>query len=598
MTQQIFISYSRVDKKDTEDLIKHLGQFFPDIKIWHDKHLFNQGGQKWWDAILDAIEDSDIFLYLLSNDSIESPYCQAEFAEALRLERPFIAVQLRDRTKIPDTLAEYQYVDLANRQGEIEPLAHLTASIRGLLPEGARAKRKKFPKKNRTPRPVKQEEIKPAEREDVETSPLEVPSTGKSQNTENIWRFVGVIIALLVAAIGITPQLLDRQDRFNLTQTAAALTQIAQAPTDTATTDPVDATLTAIFGTMEVAGASTATTLAETQAVLANEQATNHAIETAAAIETGVAIGLATQITWTPIPSLTIPTNTPSLIPTVPANTPDTISDSLAEALRLAERGVTSNDEWTPYIQEFDGFEMVLVPRGCFIMGSTDEQIAYAVSLGGLRDRFADEQPAHQYCIDNPLWIDRYEVSNAQFAQFNEFPARSSNWSDANLPRENIMWYEARDFCALRESRLPTEAEWEYAARGPDSLVFPWGDEFDGTRANYCDSNCESNFRDVSSNDEYTYTAPINSFSSGVSWVGAEQMSGNVWEWVSTIYDGFLYPYTTFHGREDVDRTNVLRVLRGGSWDSSTFNIRAANRLSYLPASRGDLIGVRCARSL
>ena len=77
---------------------------------------------------------------------------------------------------------------------------------------------------------------------------------------------------------------------------------------------------------------------------------------------------------------------------------------------------VSANADWTPVIQEFEGVEMVQVPAGCFMMGSTDEQVDYAVSLGGQQYWYAGEQPAHQQCFDEPFWIDRYEVTNQQYA--------------------------------------------------------------------------------------------------------------------------------------------------------------------------------------
>jgi formylglycine-generating enzyme required for sulfatase activity len=104
---------------------------------------------------------------------------------------------------------------------------------------------------------------------------------------------------------------------------------------------------------------------------------------------------------------------------------------------------------------------MALVPAGCFPMGSNDGDF--------------DEQPVHQICFDTPFWIDVTEVTNGQFAALSGQAERSSNWTDADRPRETVTWVEADAFCRLRGARLPTEAEWEYAAREPDGLVYPWG---------------------------------------------------------------------------------------------------------------------------
>lgn len=260
------------------------------------------------------------------------------------------------------------------------------------------------------------------------------------------------------------------------------------------------------------------------------------------------------------------------------------IEVTTTSVILLAERGVTSNNEWTPYTQGFNGIEMVLVPAGCFDMGNDHD--------------WSDTYPIHEVCFDMPFWIDRYEVSNAQFTQLDGVARNPSRWTDANLPREDITWFEARDFCALRDARLPTEAEWEYAARGPDNLIYPWGNEFNGTELNFCDTNCINDSADDSFDDGYADTAPVDAFANGHSWVGAEQLSGNVSEWVSTIYDGFPYPYATDDGREEINRRGPAHVFRGGSWTFVASASHATYRMWSFPILSSIYTGVRCARSL
>jgi formylglycine-generating enzyme required for sulfatase activity len=267
---------------------------------------------------------------------------------------------------------------------------------------------------------------------------------------------------------------------------------------------------------------------------------------------------------------------------------------------------VIQNDDWTPIIQEFDGVEMVLVPPGCFMMGSTDEEIDAAFEMceqsrgqGICRHPwFEIESPVHEVCFDEPFWIDRYEVSNAQFVEFDGVAEEASTHRGDDLPREQIIWFEARDFCDLRGMRLPSEVEWEYAARGPDSLVFPWGDEFDGVKLNFCDENCEFDSAAENYDDGYANTAPVGSYEEGVSWVGAYDMSGNVWEFTSTIFDpvNFPYPYVADDGRESDEGDDGDHVLRGGSWLYNDAVLRAANRFFGGPDDRGHDAGVRCAR--
>jgi 7,8-dihydropterin-6-yl-methyl-4-(beta-D-ribofuranosyl)aminobenzene 5'-phosphate synthase len=271
--------------------------------------------------------------------------------------------------------------------------------------------------------------------------------------------------------------------------------------------------------------------------------------------------------------------------------------------------GVASNGEWTPVVREFDGVPMALVPAGCFLMGSTQEQVDYAVKeLWDKRSWYDHDQPAHEQCFAEPFWIDVYEVSNAQYGL--------SGWeSGPSMPRETVNWFDAQQHCGSRGARLPTEAEWEYAARGPDALIFPWGNEFDPTLVNYCDSSCPHKQRDNDTDDGWATLAPVGSYPGGASWVGALDMSGNVWEWTSSVYAS--YPFDPNDGREagncqtkpGNDRNDSrewgacegpsIRVLRGGSWNYPHKNLlRAADRSWYNPDNwEVFYLGFRCARA-
>ncbi len=252
--------------------------------------------------------------------------------------------------------------------------------------------------------------------------------------------------------------------------------------------------------------------------------------------------------------------------------------------------GVSANDDWTPVIREFDGIPMALVPAGCFTMGSTEDQIDAALALLDRREFYRDETPAHLQCFSEPFWIDLHEVTNGQIGSYGWFRRDDQ-------PRESITWFEAGAYCRARGARLPTEAEWEYAARGPDSLVFPWGDTFDGTWLNFCDRNCLNPGADASFDDGYRSTAPVGSFPAGASWVGALDMAGNVWEWVSSIL--LDYPYNPGDGREmtaEEDSTS-LRMVRGGARLDPSYVVRSANRNQRPPTESSAAYGFRCARS-
>lgn len=221
---------------------------------------------------------------------------------------------------------------------------------------------------------------------------------------------------------------------------------------------------------------------------------------------------------------------------------------------------VPGNTAWQPVSQTVNGVAMVEVPAGCFMMGNEK----------GRRD----EQPVQQVCFERPFWIDRDEVTNGQFGSEGPF-------SGAAKPRTNLTWFEARDYCAARGARLPTEAEWEYAARGPDSLIYPWGDQFNADNLVY-DANFNGQLADVGSRP------------AGVSWVGAYDLAGNAWEWVSSLYRP--YPYQAQDGREDPNNTTSRRVYRGGMGSYIDYGTSAATRFRRAPSERDWFVGFRCAQ--
>ncbi len=221
---------------------------------------------------------------------------------------------------------------------------------------------------------------------------------------------------------------------------------------------------------------------------------------------------------------------------------------------------VAHNADWQPVSQSFAGVEMMLVPPGCFIMGHN----------AGRRD----ERPEHQICFLNAFWIDRTEATNGQYGSEGHFPG-------ANRPRENLLWSEARDFCTARGARLPSEAEWEFAARGPDNLIYPWGGELDPNKL-------------VFDRNSGNQTAEVGSMPTGASWVGALDMSGNVFEWVSSLYQP--YPYDATDGREDLTDNTNERVYRGGIMSYLDYAAGAAIRFRMHPDERDWFLGFRCAR--
>jgi serine/threonine-protein kinase len=255
---------------------------------------------------------------------------------------------------------------------------------------------------------------------------------------------------------------------------------------------------------------------------------------------------------------------------------------------------------------------MVHVPAGAFWMGSSSAEIADAVAAcvaaGGSGDlcrrSFSAEVPRHEITLD-AFWIDRTEVTNAQYrkcveAGICEEPA-TCDWgtptyndsAKADHPVVCVTWNQARTYCQWAGKRLPTEAEWEKAARGTDGLVFPWGDTFDGRLVNFCDLNCESERRNEDWDDGHASTAPVGSYAEGQSPYGAWDMAGNVWEWVSDWYDGYYYAGSPASNPPGPD-TGTEKVARGGSWYGLWSYARAATRRGHQPSDRGSIFGTRC----
>lgn len=260
------------------------------------------------------------------------------------------------------------------------------------------------------------------------------------------------------------------------------------------------------------------------------------------------------------------PTNTATPTHTATATkTPTRPPIPTKSPLEIARIPVTSNNKWKPYEQDFGGVTMVLVPAGCFTMGNRNGEVG--------------EQPVHQQCFDEPFWIDKYEATNAQFGG-----GDCENWSSQpNQPRICVTWFQARNFCADRGMRLPTEKEWEYAARGPDSLLYPWGNTFVGQNVVHGDTPQYG----------YSHTAPVGSAPGGASWVGAMDLSGNVWEWTSSLYQD--YPYQS--SQETNADTISSRVLRGGSFDDAMSVLRSTWRGNIAPEDASYVFGFRCAKS-
>jgi len=229
---------------------------------------------------------------------------------------------------------------------------------------------------------------------------------------------------------------------------------------------------------------------------------------------------------------------------------------------------------------EIDGMMLFFVPAGGFVMGSDN-------------NRETDEQPIYTISI-NFFWIDQTEVTNKMYALCVQAgicqpPSSTSSYSRKdyygtfefeNHPVIYVDWNKAKTYCEWVGRRLPTEAEWEKAARGTDGSTYPWGSDSPTSDL----LNYNSNVGD---------TTEVGKYPAGASVYGALDMAGNVWEWVSSLYQP--YPYLPTDGREDLNASGV-RVLRGGSLGSSDLYVRSSFRYEYIP-SKLQFVGFRCALS-
>jgi formylglycine-generating enzyme required for sulfatase activity len=268
--------------------------------------------------------------------------------------------------------------------------------------------------------------------------------------------------------------------------------------------------------------------------------------------------------------------------------------------------------------------DLVLVKAGEFNMGSNNGE--------------ENEKPVHKVKISQPYYIGKYDVTVAEFRAFADaakfqtvaekqnkgWTVKDGTWQEVsgvnwrnpgfkqedNYPVVVVTWYNAQAFCKWatettgRRVRLPTEAEWEYAARGPKSLKYPWGDKWADILANVADASLRREgfnmqWGEIEEDDGYPFTSPCGAYKNA-SWCGVYDMAGNVWQWCQDCYDDKYYgesPAVDPQGPANGD----VRVRRGGSWVSEPGYCRSAHRHSLHPgfgdASIGFRVVVECGLS-
>jgi len=274
-----------------------------------------------------------------------------------------------------------------------------------------------------------------------------------------------------------------------------------------------------------------------------------------------------------------------SLLLWMPARWPAISDSSVADSTYLPGKVVSPKD----------GATMILIPAGECLIGSTDAEIeARTAEAEKARARrwFTDEAPQHVVYLD-AYYIDKYEVTNAQYRKFVEETGhreprrrRRRFFDGPNQPVVGVSWHDAQAYAEWAEKRLPTEAEWEKAARGTEGRIYPWGDVFNPDRCN-------------------TYSRrsigpqPVGSYPRGASPYGLLDMAGNAWEWCADWYAGSYYdesPYENPQGPETGDE----KVMRGGSWwvRMPSGETRATYRGANAPTERHGNYGFRLVRDV
>lgn len=230
--------------------------------------------------------------------------------------------------------------------------------------------------------------------------------------------------------------------------------------------------------------------------------------------------------------------------------------------------------------------EMVLVPGGEYLIGS---------------ENGAENERPIRRVVAASFYVDKYQVTNAQYLEFVQETGYSAppRWrpngtfwpEQADLPVTWVSWHDATAYAEWRGVRLPTETEWEIAARCSSAFVYPWGDSAtvdNGPLANIAGKE-----------DGYEFgPAPVDAFPNGASCWGVYNLAGNVWEWVADWYLPSAYQNFPEVGPATIttDSLYAQRVIRGGSWFDSLSHARASSRAGFEPSFRSDILGFRCAR--
>ena len=561
--RRTFISYSRINKDFALELAKELK--LEGFDVWLDQ-LDIPLGARWDREVEKALKESEIFLIILTSASVASENVLDEIGYAIDSGKRILPILLEE-CEIPLRLRRFQYVDFTNKSFS-DGVESAKGLLRGLIAQ---------PTTPRSGGVVGQQAQTEAERR----AKAEATRKAKEETERKAKEEAQRLIAQKSEADRKAKEDAERKEKEETQRLAAQKDEANRKLKEKADVDRI----------------VPKEPQAESQRQeIEPEKAPNKL----GLVPVVIGVIMATFI----IVFFWIKPGKPSS----PTPLPDTPTPAETEAVPTTVAPTATHPVATlsPQINDAQDVPMVLVPAGTFTMGSDSETVlaaCKALGVPGCRlEDYQDESPPHKVYLDD-YYIDQFEVTNARYAacvhagmcekpKVDSSKYQSNYYNNSkydNYPVLFVNWEMAMAYCDWREARLPTEAEWEKAARGTDARTYPWGERIDCTYANFLGApgGCAGD-----------NIIAVGSYESGNSPYGAYDMAGNIIEWVADWYDKEYY--TTL----PVDVTNPTgpdtgsqRVMRGGAWDFSALGVRSANRDSRNPNAAG-YSGFRCARSV
>jgi formylglycine-generating enzyme required for sulfatase activity len=546
---KVFLCHASTDKPKVRELYRYLRR--RGIQPWFDEeHLV--GGQDWQVEIPKALATSDAIIICLTKNSVDKEgYIQKEIKFALdkALEMPegriFLIPVKFEECEVPFTLSRYQWVDLTIESGYAKMMKALKFRASQLERSTVEVSKKDVEEENLA---RQKKERESAEKEAAEKTRLEVEEQERQKSAkEKAERETAEREKVAKEKEEVEKEIKRRLEK-----------NIKKAKRDL------------WWGKLKIE-------IKYRLEILRIYRVPIMFLFVALAFIVPLAIDMPKNISEAPRSSAVFPV-TDTISPTT-NNVLKSATPTTTSTLTLAAIQTPTPTSLPTEITDAKGVTMRLVPAGEFTMGRNENKLD-AITL--------DEQPVHLVSL-NSYYIDKFEVTNSLYSicvdagvclqptnkTFYTNPARKDH------PVVYVNWYMAWDYCEWRGARLPTEAEWEKAAKGIDSRTFPWGESFSCQYGNflYGGEPCVGD------------TTIVGAYNDGVSPYGLFDMAGNVWEWTSSL--GLSYPYDVTDGRESVDGSGY-RVLRGGSRNFDYSYVTTTTRYIRDPLDTVSQVGFRC----